>query len=201
MVTGRRPFSGDLGLAVLAKILNDDPDATEPARAGDPARLEKTILRCLRKDPARRYQTMADLKVALEDLADDRSRARRALATARYATRRWAWAALLPCSCWRRVLRLAAVARTGADGAASRRPTHHPARREALSLVFPRRQPRGIYVDRPQQDNPDIYVQTDRRRLSFAADDRPGQRLQPGLVARRPLDRLPAESIGSASQE
>ena len=28
-------------------------------------------MRCLRKDPARRYQTMADLKVALEDLATD----------------------------------------------------------------------------------------------------------------------------------
>jgi hypothetical protein len=33
-----------------------------------PTELDKVILRCLRKDPARRIQTMADLKVALEDM-------------------------------------------------------------------------------------------------------------------------------------
>src|SRR5207253_2621649 len=33
----------------------------------------KLILRCLRKDPSRRYQTMADLKVALEDLQTETS--------------------------------------------------------------------------------------------------------------------------------
>jgi hypothetical protein len=38
-----------------------------------PPELEKPILRCLRKDPARRYQTMADLKVALEDLQEETS--------------------------------------------------------------------------------------------------------------------------------
>ena len=68
MVTGRRAFSGDSSCRSLAKILNEEPDAAEPSSPRRPPDVEKTILRCLRKDPARRYQTMADLKVALEDL-------------------------------------------------------------------------------------------------------------------------------------
>ena len=71
MVTGRRPFAGDSSLSVLAKILNEDPAPPSTIAASVPPEVERAILRCLRKDPARRYQTMADLKVALEDLAAD----------------------------------------------------------------------------------------------------------------------------------
>ena len=99
-----------------------------------------------------------------------------------------------------RFLRLAGVARAGEHGAAPSRPAHHATRSAALSLVFPRRQPRGIYVDRAKARQPRHLRAADRRRLSFAADDRPAQRLQPGLVARRPLDRLPAPSIGSRQE-
>ena len=68
MATGQRPFTGDSSLSILARILNEDP--TPPTRSSPsiPPELERTILRCLRKDPGRRYQTMADLKVALEDI-------------------------------------------------------------------------------------------------------------------------------------
>ncbi len=60
-----------------------------------PLDLEKAILRCLRKDPARRYRTMADLKVALDDLADD-SAARQSVARSVVAVPwRWAGAALV----------------------------------------------------------------------------------------------------------
>ena len=37
-------------------------------RENTPPELERIILRCLRKDPARRFQSMDDLKVALEEL-------------------------------------------------------------------------------------------------------------------------------------
>ena len=80
MVTGRRAFIGDSRLSVLAKILNEEPTppSSSPRRCHPTS--SETILRCLRKDPARRYQTMADLKVALEDLAaDPADRASRAL--------------------------------------------------------------------------------------------------------------------------
>jgi serine/threonine protein kinase len=67
MVTGRKPFTADTKLALLTRIVNEEP---QPPReiAPVPPDLEKMILRCLRKEPSRRYQTMADLKVALEDL-------------------------------------------------------------------------------------------------------------------------------------
>ena len=65
---GRRPFESDSRVTLLAKIINDDPS---PLPEPTPAPLGKVILRCLRKDPARRFQTMADLKVALEDVGDE----------------------------------------------------------------------------------------------------------------------------------
>ena len=42
-----------------------------PTCAEIPRQLERVIRRCLRKDPARRFQTMADLKVALEELKEE----------------------------------------------------------------------------------------------------------------------------------
>ena len=71
MVTGRRAFEGSSMMSVLAKILNDEPTAPNAAGAAIPVDVERAIMRCLRKDPARRFQTMADLKVALEDLVVD----------------------------------------------------------------------------------------------------------------------------------
>jgi Tol biopolymer transport system component/predicted Ser/Thr protein kinase len=71
MVTGRRPFAGDSQVAILSKVLNDEPLAPGTLITGLPQDVERTILRCLRKDPGRRFQTMADLKVALDDLVTD----------------------------------------------------------------------------------------------------------------------------------
>src|SRR5204862_2763866 len=71
MVTGRKPFAGASRLSLLRKLLNEDPLPPVKLAAGIPPELERIILRCLRKDPARRYQTMADLKVALEDVREE----------------------------------------------------------------------------------------------------------------------------------
>jgi len=71
MLTSRKPFSGDSYLAILTKILNQDPAPPSQLAAAIPPELEKIILRCLRKDPARRFQHMDDLKVALEDVEEE----------------------------------------------------------------------------------------------------------------------------------
>ena len=74
MVTGRTAVSSATRrLSTLTKILNEDPTPPSRLAASVSPEVERTILRCLRKDPARRYQTMADLKVALEDLASEES--------------------------------------------------------------------------------------------------------------------------------
>ncbi len=65
MVSGQRAFQGNSMIEILAAVLNQEP---KPLPSRVPSQLASIILRCLRKDPGRRYQTMADLKAALEDL-------------------------------------------------------------------------------------------------------------------------------------
>ena len=64
IVTGRRPFSGPSGTAVIASILRD-----EPSMRGVPPEAAAIICRCLRKDPASRYQTATELRAALAEAA------------------------------------------------------------------------------------------------------------------------------------
>ena len=71
MVTGRRAFGGASRMATLAAILTKEPDPPSHMVPELSADLEKTIVRCLRKSPDRRWQSMADLKVALEDLREE----------------------------------------------------------------------------------------------------------------------------------
>jgi serine/threonine protein kinase len=68
MLTGRRAFSGDTKMSTLAAILNREPQPLTPTT---PRELDRIVTRCLRKDRARRFQTMADLKVALEELKEE----------------------------------------------------------------------------------------------------------------------------------
>jgi hypothetical protein len=71
MITGRRAFIGDTRMSTLAAILAKEPEPAGRHVAGLPGDLEKLIRRCLRKDPERRWQSMADLKVALQDLREE----------------------------------------------------------------------------------------------------------------------------------
>ena len=71
MVTGQRAFRGDSKMSVLAAILHEEPAPVGKLTAGVPRDLEKIIARCLRKEPARRFQHMDDLKVALEELKEE----------------------------------------------------------------------------------------------------------------------------------
>jgi Tol biopolymer transport system component len=71
MATGQRAFRGDTAMSTISAILRDEPKAVTAVRSDIPAELERVIRRCLRKDPARRFQTMADLKVALEELKEE----------------------------------------------------------------------------------------------------------------------------------
>jgi serine/threonine protein kinase len=68
MLTGRRAFEGDSNVSVIAAILKEEP---KPPERPFPRDLQRLIARCLRKDPERRFQTMADLKVALAELKEE----------------------------------------------------------------------------------------------------------------------------------
>jgi eukaryotic-like serine/threonine-protein kinase len=71
MVTGRRAFSGASQLSTLASVLHADPAPMRETRDPLPREVERIIERCLRKDPRRRWQSVADLKIALEDASQE----------------------------------------------------------------------------------------------------------------------------------
>ncbi|MGI8961311.1 MAG: protein kinase domain-containing protein [Bryobacteraceae bacterium] len=71
MVTGRQAFHGDSKMSTLSAILKEEPKPASAVAADVPRDLEKVILRCLRKGPDRRFQHMADVKVALEELKEE----------------------------------------------------------------------------------------------------------------------------------
>jgi serine/threonine protein kinase len=71
MITGRRAFDGASKISTLSAVLTKEPDPPSRTVAGLPVDLEKLILRCLRKSPERRWQSMADVKVALQDVRED----------------------------------------------------------------------------------------------------------------------------------
>jgi serine/threonine protein kinase len=71
MATGQRAFSGGSKLSSLSAVLYKDPQPASQAVADIPRELDRIIARCLKKDPERRWQTMADVKVALEELREE----------------------------------------------------------------------------------------------------------------------------------
>lgn len=71
MVTGQRAFAGGSKLSSLSAVLYKDPQPLSQSVAEIPSELDRVIVRCLKKDPERRWQTMADVKVALEELRDE----------------------------------------------------------------------------------------------------------------------------------
>jgi serine/threonine protein kinase len=155
MVAGQRAFQGGSVAEILAAILHQEP---KPLPSAVDPELARVILRCLQKDPARRYQTMADLKVALEDVRNE-SRAGRPVAVP--SQRRWAWV-VGPALLLIIVLGLFAWKPWRAG------PTAEPLRAVALTTLpgveqSPSLSPEGNNVaftwTGPKQDNQDIYVQ------------------------------------------
>jgi Tol biopolymer transport system component/predicted Ser/Thr protein kinase len=71
LVTGQRAFHGNSAVGTLASVLHQDPPPIRSIDSSLPEELERIVARCLRKDPERRFQTMADLKVALDELRDE----------------------------------------------------------------------------------------------------------------------------------
>jgi Tol biopolymer transport system component len=160
MVTGQRPFAGQSHVALLHAITNADPiPLTHLTPSATPA-LEQIVLRCLRKDPGRRYQSMADLKAALEDLMAELASSRQPSQTVRRARGRpWVVAGTV-------------LAIVGAAFIAWQRwrpaGPEEPLRAETLTTfpgheLYPSLAPDGDHVafswNGAKQDNTDIYVQ------------------------------------------
>jgi len=61
MLCGRRPFRADGARSVLEAILDEEPPALRTINRRVPRRVERVVLRCLRKRPEDRYASASDL--------------------------------------------------------------------------------------------------------------------------------------------
>jgi Tol biopolymer transport system component len=71
MLTGKHPFRRKSTLETLAAIREEEPERPTEVVPSLPPEAERAVLRCLRKDPSKRWQSLSDLGAVLEDLKED----------------------------------------------------------------------------------------------------------------------------------
>jgi WD40 repeat protein len=69
MLTGELPFRGSTRM-LLAKVINDDPPGPRTLDSHVPRDLDTVCLKCLEKEPARRYATAGELAADLRRFVD-----------------------------------------------------------------------------------------------------------------------------------
>ncbi|MGE3165676.1 MAG: serine/threonine-protein kinase [Planctomycetota bacterium] len=67
-VTGREPFQHETKVEIIVAHANEPPPLASTSRPEIPAALDQLLLRCLQKDPSRRYQDYDSLIADLESL-------------------------------------------------------------------------------------------------------------------------------------
>jgi serine/threonine-protein kinase len=65
LITGQPPFRGDTVAEVCATVLTQATPRISSIRANVPPGLERAVLRCLEKDPAARFATVAEMAYAI----------------------------------------------------------------------------------------------------------------------------------------
>ena len=148
-------------MSTLAAILNKNPKSVIEINTALPRELGRIISHCLRKDPARRFQHMDDLKVELEELKEesDLGKLAETPAAVRPARRRWVWAgaALVLVA-----LAVAVWLFRGSDKKPAAAPEVVPLTSYAGSERSPSFSPDGNQVvfswNGEKQDNSDIYL-------------------------------------------
>ena len=97
MLTGRQPFRRATTLETLAAIRDEEPPPPSRIVPTLPPEIDRAVLRCLRKEPARRWQSLSDLAAVLQDLKEDSDSGRRVVGDAAgprpRRSRRWLVAA------------------------------------------------------------------------------------------------------------
>ncbi|HJR05918.1 MAG TPA: protein kinase [Pyrinomonadaceae bacterium] len=71
ILAGRLPFEGENAVDMIASILKKEPAPLNLYRPRVPRALQQLIGKCLRKDPAGRYQTAQELLNALKEIKQD----------------------------------------------------------------------------------------------------------------------------------
>ena len=71
MVIGRPPFDYDSAGEIIAAHLREDPPVPSSVRGDLPPEFDAIVARCLAKDAAARFQSMAELSAAITAVLDD----------------------------------------------------------------------------------------------------------------------------------
>lgn len=74
MLSGKPPFDGDTLPQVCARVMSEPPPALREVAPGLPSALYDAVDRCLQKQPASRFQSVAELASALGPVASPRGR-------------------------------------------------------------------------------------------------------------------------------
>jgi serine/threonine protein kinase len=94
MLSGKRAFRAETRIATMAAILNQEPALLSEVASGLPTEIERIVARCMRKDLMRRSQSMAEIKIALEELKEETESGSSAGAGVAKRSTRWRWLAL-----------------------------------------------------------------------------------------------------------
>ena len=70
MLTGKRAFEGQSSAALLSAIMRDDPKPLNEVKRDIPPEVRRIVTRCLKKDPAARYASGAELAHELKNCRD-----------------------------------------------------------------------------------------------------------------------------------
>jgi serine/threonine protein kinase/Tfp pilus assembly protein PilF len=74
MFCGQRAFRGETWVSTLTAVLRDEPRPMRKIRPEISAAAEEHVARCLRKDPAQRFQAMKDAKKDLSEISSRNAR-------------------------------------------------------------------------------------------------------------------------------
>lgn len=70
MLSGRRAFQRNSSASTLAAVIEGSPDPLGEVESKLPPELQKLLWRCLRKDPAQRWQNTGDLLASLREIRE-----------------------------------------------------------------------------------------------------------------------------------
>ena len=93
LLTGRPPFRAETAAETVSQLINQDPAAPSQLNAKVPRDLETVCLKCLHKEPERRYATAAELAGDLRRFGEGRPILARRLGT---SARLWRWSRRKP---------------------------------------------------------------------------------------------------------
>jgi predicted Ser/Thr protein kinase/tetratricopeptide (TPR) repeat protein len=71
LLTGKKPFTGDAPTAVMFKIVYDEPERIDDSQIDHRSGLRDVVMKVLAKDPDNRYQDLAEVADAIENIVAD----------------------------------------------------------------------------------------------------------------------------------